>query len=137
MKIESKFGLNQKVWYIHYQMKQVFHECKFCGGVGEITVNDITRSCPECYGRKGHTKNVAMQYEVIGMRTIGLVRCEVRSIGNNEEFVNIGEYEPESIEVENQYMAYETGIGSGTLYPEEKLFASRELAQERCDELNC
>ena len=33
-------------------------------------------------------------------------------------------------------MCTETGIGSGTLYEEEEVFSTRELAQEECDRRN-
>ena len=137
MKIESKFDLNETVWEISREMKKRFERCKFCDGEGKIELNNISRTCPECYGRNGSWINVNLEW-LVGQQslTIGSVRVEITSISKTGIFDNIGEYDPENIEREFTYMAYETGIGTGTIHREHELFKSIDLAQKRCDELN-
>ena len=51
----------------------------------------------------------------IGRRTIGQVRTEI-----------------EAERTEITYMAWETGVGSGSLLPEENLYPTREAAEQAC-----
>jgi hypothetical protein len=138
MKFESKFSLNQKVYQIGYHKKQKAVKCEACNGVGKIPMlNGKDTICPECYGRCTNEVYDEQKWLVIDMpMKIGKCRAEITSMSKIGMFDNIGEYNPEKIESSYQYMCYDTGIVSGTLYYEKNLFANIEEAQLERDRRN-
>jgi len=120
MKFESKYNLDDTVYTIWSNQKQNIVKCPTCEGKGSYTLKDsIERSCPECYGRKTKTIFEKESWKIQKTLTIGQIRIQ-----ETEE------------EKEIKYMCYETGIGSGTIYSEETLFATKEKAQKECDTIN-
>ncbi len=122
MKLESKYNLGDTVYAAGYRSECVQHQCPDCLGTrqweahlpsGEV----LTVDCPTChYG-----------YEVRG--TVGRweVNPDVRQL-------TIGQvrYDPAGFSRENgsgfTYMCEETGIGSGSVWNEERLFRDYDSA---------
>ena len=142
MILESIYNLNQKVWRIERKRKNVFVNCETCEGTGEVVFlrqdgNVNTRTCPYCYGTKGCKKwHDSNAWKVEGKLTIGKIQIEITNIKADGVFSNMGHYEEGKTEKEITYMAYETGIGGGSIWKEEYLFPSQEEAQAKCDQLN-
>ena len=134
MVIKTKFKFEDKVWYIRQEYKQDWTECSFCSGKGKLIGSDGSQEhCPKCYGRKGEMK-LAKKREWFphGPYTVGQIRvCITGAFNDGEEktFANFGNQEYRR---EEEYMMRETGIGSGTLYRAEHLFATEKLAKEEC-----
>ena len=137
MIIETKFSLNEKVYFIERTIKTVFKKCPACDGEGKVSFKDkVSRKCPLCYGDKGSHENVGLSWHVAEELTIGQVRYETTSIEQDGMFCNVGHYNPSKTTHKVEYMAYETGIGSGTVWKEEELFKTKEEAQQEADKRN-
>ena len=137
MKINIKYSLGDTVWKIQNSKKQVNKPCSTCEGLGHVIINQTpSRSCPDCYGRGYNTEWEPTQWNVIDPLTIGQVRVEVESFKQDGMFSNIGTFDPDKMEQKTQYMAYETGIGSGHIHNEEDLFASDADALAECHSRN-
>ena len=136
MKIETKFDFGDRVYCIKQDHEQVLEKCSFCAGIGSINGADGTRKlCPECYGRKGKIVYKRKKWLIRNVLTIGQIKAEIQCAHDGEVsiFDNYGSQEEKR---KIKYMAYETGIGSGSVYDEELLFATREQAQAECDKRN-
>ncbi len=139
MILQSKYDLNQEVYVIQKDHKQEWIKCPACGGNGHVTLLNGDRTCPECYGRAGHYVNRQLEWQVKGMLTIGQIRHEITNIEPDDIFDNVGHYKEGNTKTKvqyMQYMAYETGVGSGTLYYEDKLFPTLDDAEIECNKLN-
>jgi len=120
MKLTTKFKIGQIVYYIVKTREKYIIDCSFCDGVGNIFgKDDQKRYCPECVGRGFDYKWRELAWSVLDKTlTLGQVR------------ITAG-YEPEE-----RYMANETGLGSGSIYDTDKLFATLEEALDECDVRN-
>jgi len=137
MKIETKFNINDKVYSIKQERRKEWQPCVVCVSKGEVMLGDKQwRPCPECYGKKGKYVYFDLEWQVLNPVTIGKVEAEVQNITPDDEFAHIGHFEEGKTVQQNEYMAYETGIGSGTIWKEDILFASLEEAQTECDKRN-
>jgi len=122
MKLESKYDLGDKVFWIQKRQTTVHYTCKFCEGEKKVTgANNQKRNCPDCYGYGQKTKPGPIKWQVHEQElTIGQVRIKV--VANY-----ILHYEDET-----DYMCLETGVGSGSIYREEDLFPTKEEAEAEC-----
>lgn len=127
MQLASRFDCNQKVWHRFIGTKEAREKCQACDGSGNIEAkNGTTQSCRECFGRGYVSEYVHDTPVVNGPYTIGQVRIEYTVKSDNEsDFDNYGKQKEKTIV---QYMMYETGIGSGSLFYEESLFITKEEA---------
>lgn len=125
MNITTKFSLGDVVTAINRGNRQEWVDCPLCLGTGDITVSESAtiRRCPECYGKKGKTYWREEQWTTRHTSTIGKVNIELYG----------DEYDGTDRE---QYMLASTGVGSGTLWPVDQLWATREEAQAECDRRN-
>lgn len=134
MKINTKFGINDTVYLIRKDNEQKWVKCPACSGSGRIMLLDKKdRICPECYGNGGKTISLDLKWLVVGSLTIGKVSASIENIESDGDFSNIGSYKEGADKYKYQYMAYETGIGSGSCYYEDHLFLDEEEAQTECD----
>jgi len=136
MILETKYDLNQDVYLIKQDHRKEWVPCPACGGKGHVTLLNGDRTCPECYGRAGSYINLQLEWMVGQLLTIGKVSYEVTNIKPDGIFDNVGSYKEGNNKVVIKYMAYQTGVGSGTLWPEEKLFPTREEAEQECVKRN-
>lgn len=137
MKLNTTYGLNDKVFPITLDRKREYVPCAACNGMGEVQLADGEKhQCPVCYGSGGHGKWLDKKWHVGSALTIGQVQIEATNIVKSGMFDNIGQFSEGRTKIEERYMAYETGIGSGTLYYGELLFATEVAAQAECDKRN-
>lgn len=116
MVIDTKYSLRDRVWKIWKNTKKVFYDCPTCEGTGKIQIRDMEpRSCPDCWG-KPCFRFEKLKWAVVGEMTIGQIQVTIES--RKEKKV--------------RYMCEETGIGGGTLHPEDTLFTSEALAEAEC-----
>lgn len=117
--IETKFGMGDVVWHAATTTEVKSHPCPDCLGSREWEARSpaggvFKVACPRC-GR-GYQSNRALNlsYSVhapyVRRLTIGLVRANAGGDRGHE------------------YMCAETGIGSGSLYYEDRLFATEAEA---------
>jgi hypothetical protein len=128
MKIETKFDLGQKVYPISQKRKEEFVVCPSCGGVGTIIIQltGVEITCPKCYGRRGSTEYRELEW---------YVHYDYASKIGKVDVERYNEYD-KNHESRTAYMLEATGIGSGTIWYEEKLYPTLIEAQEECDKRN-
>ena len=107
---------------------RITRPCAVCEGSGYVGVQghpDLTAVCPGygCYFGEVHPLNDALAAEVMAL-TIGKVDVTVESRGRES-------LRPPAKVV--RYMAWETGVGSGTSHHEENLYDSHEAAVAAAD----
>lgn len=125
MEIKSKFNLGDSVYRIDRYSERVYKKCPICDGVGYAMVGEHRFTCTECNGCGGEYEYDPPVYHV--NNEIGIIgRVQVTIYG--KEWV-----ERDMQECEITYMLDVTGVGSGTLHPEDQLFLTKEEAQAECD----
>lgn len=125
MTVESKFGIGDKVYNVSnvsIEYPKIRVKCDICDTTGHIHVKGRKYPCPQCGGK--YTKDYDNPKAHFTMPnkaplTVGMVQ------------VRITEDEKEII-----YMCKETGIRSGTLYSENRLFATYEEAVKFVENAN-
>ena len=134
MEIISKFSINDTVFAIKNEREKEWIACAACSGTGQVELNDKKpRQCPECYRRKGDYIYKDTKWTICGTLTIGQIAVEIRNIESDGDFDNISHFKDGNTKIKEQYMAYETGVGSGTLHRGSELFATEAEAQKECD----
>lgn len=125
MVLESKFNLGDVVFVAHADRDDEAVTCPECLGsrhweVSSPAGNKMIVECPTCtYG-----------YEVRGFVTKSVVRPTV-------QLLTVGQikYEEDHDKRDGsmtfKYMCHETGIGSGTVWAQDRLFSTHEAAMER------
>ena len=139
MNIKSKFNLGQKVWPIGQDRIREWQTCSACNGYGQVKLMDQKlRNCPECSGNMGRYIYKELSWQVGGMMTVGQIRIEITNAEKDkgQMFDNICHFKDGITTRKEQYMMYETGIRSGTLWDGDKLFPSCIEAEEECDHRN-
>lgn len=125
---ESKFNLHQEVWAISHETFRRIVKCKVCAQTGKVTIKEDEYVCPKCDGRSTHPVWEGQKWFVEHFAAeVGKITIQ-RTIPH--------EYRDESRDDTNQYMLVPTGIGSGSVWYEEYLFATLEEAQADCDRRN-
>lgn len=132
MNITTKFDLGQTVYAVHRGMESLRDECPLCGDTDRVTLTTgQVVMCPERYS--GSHRSVIQRWWPWTIRntgTVGQVRVELTAPGFGYD------EDEESVKRRRQYMLIETGVGSGSLYNECDLFASKEEAEAACAERN-
>ena len=136
MNLTTKFDLGQEVLAISQEHKTVFVPCEHCAGVGEVIVDGATYSCQKCYGQKGNDKSVGMPWAIKFEGRVGQVRAKIEYPADPDDSLDNMERDETKTESQNEYMLLESGIGSGTIWYEDRLFASRPEAEAECDKRN-
>lgn len=130
MNITTKFDLGQRVYIIHKAGQLVKQKCPACSGNGGIVLeyNGFSFICSNCQGsgitETWYSTNWQIAYEKV---KIGRVGVELY----RETFINRG-----SEKNRITYMVDETGVGSGSLWNEDDIFATKEEALEECEKRN-
>jgi hypothetical protein len=123
--ITTKFSLGDVVWHADTMQVRKQHPCPDCLGTQKWsakspTGKDYEFPCPRCQASFSANHELSLAYTDVTASARRLTIGQVRAI---DPVVNDGGY-PEG----TQYMCRETGIGSGTLYDEARLFATEEEA---------
>jgi len=137
MIIESKFNLNDIVYAIEIQQQKTWTICAFCAGIGKIKgLDNSSQICPTCFGSCGQYIFTGDQWVVEQTLTIGEIRVKVRCDYKAPEHTVFDNYGNQIASKTNEYMCYETGIDSGTIWPEKVLFKNTIDAELACEKLN-
>lgn len=121
--LTTKFGVGDKVFCANVTIEKRQHDCPDCLGSKKWACTSPTGAtfevaCPRCGGGYQSNRELSLDYSwyvpSVSELTVGLVRASSEA---GEEYGQ-----------GNEYMCRETGIGSGTLYRESSLFATREEA---------
>ena len=116
--IQTKFSVGDVVWRAGTTTKKHQHPCPDCLGSRKWTATSpagksFEVSCPRCGGGYQSNRDLSLDYTLfapfVERLTIGSVRT------NTED--------------ETEYMCRETGVGSGSVYRERDMFATREGAK--------
>ncbi len=125
MNFKTKFSIDDFVYPISQGRFGKFVTCKICDGKKRITINNIEKTsmlCPGCYGEGGENKWFPDDW-----------RVEIESASKVGR-INIEQHKQR--EQKTTYMIEETGIGSGTIWHEDRLFLSKEEAETECKKRN-
>ena len=138
MNIETKFEFGDEVWLIHLDTSQVQQTCETCEGSGRLELaNGKNLQCQICFGLgKGKWVTREAKWRIKGSYTLGQVCVTVRAEktdGPDDSACNLGHQKYLRTE---EYMAYETGIGTGHVMDVENLFADEEAALAECARCN-
>jgi len=130
MEIKTKFSLNDKVFVIHKTVTSRFITCKACNGQGRIIQNGCEFLCASCQYSGGRYEDVSPKWQIAFENTkVGKVYVEMYY----EKYYKIN---PKTRDREIKYMVEASGIGTGTLWMENEVFATEEEALEECKKRN-
>lgn len=124
--IETKFGMGDVVWHATTTVEHKKHPCPDCLGSRKWEAKSpaggtFSFDCPRCANNYMNNQALSLGYSehtpAVSRLTIGLVRTFDGYDGGH------------------RYMAHETGIGSGALYDEDRLFATEEEAKQHAQAL--
>lgn len=141
--LTTKFSFGDQVWRVYPTTEAIKLPCRFCRGRGFLAVegaNEESRSvkCPECGVNATVTLGSWPEWRVgDGPLQIGMIELRIidRTGGDNGHHAdNMNPARAAESAYEENYMAWSTGVGSGTLYHVEDLFASREEASEEAEQ---
>ena len=127
---ESKFSIGDTVWAVRSQWSHRIVKCLTCANTGKVKIGAEEFICPKCNGRAAHPQFAGHKYYVDESGIVGQVRIEHT---DHEKFYTHRSEEPNP---KFEYMIDATGVGSGTIWKEADLFATREEAQRFCDAQN-
>jgi hypothetical protein len=120
--IQTKYGFGDVVYVPRTEYASTRTPCVECDGKGtpKVEGKDVSLVCPTCVGPWDEVRGWIERREWVATSerlTVGHVRVEL-----NPEWAQ-GEH-PDK----RQYMCRETGIGSGTLWSEDRMFLTRDEA---------
>ena len=121
MVIENKFNIGDEVYVI--QKVKIKNSCSACNGAGHKIIDGNKFYCSKCNG-EGYLKcETKKEYQVIGLKTVRLVKSITQLQGK--------ELVPKTV------ITYNVGNECMTLkeVPEHHLFTTKEEAEARCKEL--
>ena len=131
MKIETKFNIGDSVWGVDSDTFRRIVKCKPCSNTGKISIGGEELLCPKCNGVSTHAQVAGQKFYVSTFSAqVGQVRTEFTS----SDFQNYSSANTDRLII--QYMLTETGVGSGRIWDEDRLFASKEEAQRFCEDKN-
>lgn len=123
MKYETRFNLGDQVYIIASVYTTRKARCVTCESTGNVTIVCEQFTCPKCKGTCTQEVYAGHKYIVCEEGKIGSIRIEQRGkYGNLPSYTDI------------IYML--SPSGSGTLYQENNVFASRQEAEKACEHRN-
>jgi len=129
--IETKFGIGDRVWVAGRTTEKRQHPCPDCLGSrkweARSPAGDVFEvACPRCGGGYQSNRSLSLDYSVYVPTARQMTIGQVRGFAGTAD--------------ETEYMCHETGIGSGNIWRESVMFASKDeataAAQAECDQLN-
>jgi hypothetical protein len=118
--VDPKYSIGDVVWHAtSFRGSCDVTDCPDCIGSGKweaVAPSGYTRAidCPRCEGKK----TLSQYGEIASVSKVTIGQCRV-VFSNEAKFCDDGV----------TYMAYETGIGSGSVYKQESLFANELSAR--------
>ena len=120
--ITTKYSIGDEVWHATTHMETKRHPCPDCLGEGRWKAispagTEYSFGCPRCVASYTSYNNISLKYAAYAPSARRLTIGSVRYNSN-----------PHSSESGTEYMCHETGVGSGSVYYENKLFETEEEA---------
>jgi len=125
MTIETKYNLGDKVFTISNPQVSEYIDCNLCKGSCYVPIGNTERTvpCPDCHGQGRTLKRYKETWKAdASIKTVGNVRASLYKYKKSEDRI--------------EYMLEETGVGSGSVWPEDRLFSTLECAREECEKRN-
>lgn len=132
--IETKYSVGDVVYFASTVTERKRHDCPDCLGTRKWTAQspaggEFEFACPRCSASYQNDRDLSLDYTAYaptaGRLTIGSIQVNTA---------------PGSYDHGNRYMCVETGVGSGSVYDEARLFdtedAALAAAQAMADEQN-
>lgn len=127
MEIKTKFSIGDFVYVIKKFGENKYMGCKACNGKGGIYNEGNYFKCNTCYGSGGKYVWVAESWKVAYKKTkVGKICVEIY----NKKYYKDN---PERKDREICYMVEATGVGSGTIWPENQIFKTLQEAEKECE----
>ena len=126
---ETKLALGQEVWAIGRRRFERQIRCTPCRATGEVEIEGEKLTCPKCSGRSKHPQYAGDNWVVDTRGRVGSIEISAVREGHTHHHDN-------GTSVQVSYMLDETGVGTGSIWRQEKLFATREEAEAECARRN-
>lgn len=125
-----EFELGDIVYALTLYRRDATVDCKVCSGTGRVQVvgSDSMAYCPESGCRTGR-KTVTKDQRFCSIRQLTIRRLVLQVTDTDPS-----DYPLRWVERDVSYMAAETGVGSGQVWPEDRLFWTPEAATDRAEE---
>lgn len=126
--LSTKFNIGDEVWFAHIETEVRCHPCPDCNGARLWKATspagaEYTFDCPRCNAGYLGNRELSLNYTVFAAhavrRTIGSIEARTSALPDEDDRV--------------RYMCRETGVGSGNVYSEADLFASKDEAMEAAE----
>lgn len=121
--LEAKYKVGQKVYAVSNisDSRQVHVECDVCNSTGRVKIEGSDRKyeCPVCHGGM-ETEHYGYKY-VISYHEATIGKVEIQEYSKKYE---------KRYRSEVKYMLEETGVGSGILWREDRLFVTEKEAAD-------
>lgn len=138
MNIKTKLNLGQLGYPITYHTKPIYTKCTACNGTNKIEIEGETFDCPKRCSSGNIFNSVPLghhqtwgpqQWHTYESGIIGKITIE----NYLDDDIVDRDYRNKKI---IRYMLSNTGIGSGTCWDEENVFASLDEANKECEVRN-
>lgn len=124
--LKAKYKVGQKVCAVSNRSdsRKIHVECDVCNSTGKVKIegSDKEYECPVCHGRM-KTEHYGYKY-VISYYEATIGKVEIQEYSKKYEKKHKSEV---------RYMLEETGVGSGTIWREDRLFATEKEAADFCE----
>lgn len=133
--LTTKYDMGQRVWRAHTTIEQKQHPCPDCLGTREWEVASpaggaFKVECPRCAAGYQAERDLSLKYAWAEAAATPLTIGQIKASTEKGDEWDSG----------NRYMCLETGIGSGSVYPEASLFETEAealaAAQVKADATN-
>lgn len=132
--MKTMFELNQVIYFIESETKDIEENCKLCEGTGELELkNGKKLNCPKC--KKGKIYKLKTEYYVCKFCIEGIAIN--KEYEDNYEYIKIAYY----ADMDRQFPYYDYIEKDGKIYAygsdkEVKVFFTEKEAQKECDRKN-
>ena len=129
MKYETKFSLGDRVWAVDTTEFRRIVRCKPCANTGKIEIAGESLVCPKCSGRATHAEYAGKKHYVSEFDAL-VGKISIEHVDSLFDWASAGS------EPRVSYMISATGVGTGLIWNEDRLFSSEQKAQEFCQRMN-
>ena len=122
--IETKFSIGDVVYFASTKTERKQHPCPDCLGAKKWKAispagSEYHFDCPRCSASYRADHDLSLDYTIFAPTAIRLTIGSIRTDSANK----------------TQYMFLETGVGSGSIYDEDRLFLTEEVALQAAQAL--